>query len=95
MGCPPASPASAQQLLDGLDLETNKGDAALQGGFDLDADKVARVIEPALAARPGREPLFADEYQNHIAGADGGRRCWRKSTPSGMASTSMKTDWEL
>ena len=57
-----------------VDEHRNDAGVARQGGLDLEADEVLRVVEPATAVVVGDgQPLVPDQREQHVAGADGGR----------------------
>jgi hypothetical protein len=56
-----------------VDKNGNDPDAALEGRADFDADEIARLIEASLTrVIGGRQPLRADDREQHIAARDGG-----------------------
>ena len=69
-------PQALRQFLGGRDrrIADQHGDdrnLATQGGLDLDADEVGRIVEPASPALPGdRKPIVPDDGKENITAGD-------------------------
>ena len=76
-GLPPGELLQAIRQVSGLrhcravDQDRNDGNIAFERRLDLDADEVARIVEAAPVLTVGaRNPMLADDGQEHVALAD-------------------------